>query len=360
MQITKPLVVHLIYQLGTGGLERVMLNCIQALPEYNHAVISLTTADDFAKQLPAGMQVYCLNKMPGTDFKTHWRLFKILRRLKADILHSYNIATLEYQPVALLAGIKGRVHAEHGRDIYDPEGKIKKYQWLRRLISPFLHSFITVSADLQQWLISQVKIKPSKVQLIYNGVNTERFSPAYTHNPSFTFIHIARLAAIKDQGTLLQAAALLQQQKPTGWKLLIIGDGPMAAELHGMHEMLQLPQVEFLGNRSDISQLLQAADSFVLSSLAEGIPMTILEAMASGIAIIATDVGGIPEIVKPNYGILVPAKTAETLAKAMLSHVENADKTRTQGLAARTAAVDNFSETRMIASYRRLYQNLLN
>lgn len=357
-QDSRPLVAHLIYHLGTGGLERVMLNCIQALPaeKYRHCVISLTGQDEFAKQLPSDVQIVTLGKKPGADLKIHWHLFKLLRRLKPAVLHSYNIATLEYQAAAWAAGVKARIHAEHGRDIFDPQGLNKKLRVLRRLLAPFVHQFVAVSQDLASWLVNDVGLSPSKVRLVYNGVNTERFQPRPQPHSIFEFIHVARLAAIKDQRTLLYAAKQLAERATTPWQLSIVGDGPLAAELHALASELNLSQVRFLGERTDIASLMQAADCFVLSSLAEGIPMTLLEAMASGLPFISTAVGGVPEIAAPGYATLVPAAAASELANAMQQWLENADEITAAKHAARQSAVDSFSEKRMIEQYDQLYQ----
>lgn len=360
MSQQRPKVVHLIYHLGTGGLERVMLNCIHAMTDFEHQVVSLTSADAFAEQLPSGTSVYCLGKKPGADLSSHWRFWRYLRAQKPDIVHSYNIATLEYQAISLMAGVKARIHAEHGRDIFDPTGANKKYQWLRRLISPFIHRFVSVSNDLHRWLQDTVAIPSHKTQLIYNGANTERFTPKLKVHSDLVFIHVARLAKIKDQTTLLHAAALLANNQATGWTLQIVGDGPEATTLQALHEQLHLPQVQFLGNRTDIAELLQSADCFVLSSIAEGIPMTILEAMSSGLPIIATDVGGVPEIVNTNYGYLVPAQSPEALADAMTLALNSRERLKQQGMLAREAAEKNFSESQMIDQYNRLYHHLLN
>lgn len=356
----RPKVVHLIYHLGTGGLERVMLNCIHAMPDFEHQVVSLTAADAFATQLPAGTSVYCLGKKPGADLSSHRNFWRYLRKHKPALVHSYNIATLEYQAISMLAGVKARLHAEHGRDIFDPTGANKKYQWLRRLISPFIHTFVSVSNDLHRWMQDTVRIPTHKTKLIYNGANTTLFKPAFKQHNQVEFIHVARLAKIKDQATLLQAAALLANKQPAGWSLTIVGDGPESANLHALQQQLHLSNVQFLGNRTDIPALLQNADCFVLSSIAEGIPMTILEAMASGLPIISTNVGGIPEIVDTSYGYLVPSQSAEALADAMQSALISGERLKQQGMLARDVAEKNFSESHMIDQYNRLYHHLLN
>ncbi|MBU1310251.1 MAG: TIGR03088 family PEP-CTERM/XrtA system glycosyltransferase [Gammaproteobacteria bacterium] len=355
----QPLVVHLIYCLDTGGLERVMLNCIRGMVEqgFRHAVISLTHASDFANQLPVDVPVYCLGKKPGADLSVHLKLWRILRELRPTIMHSYNLATLEYHPVSWLAGVKGHIHAEHGRDVSDPKGENKKYQWLRRLVSPFLHRFVAVSDDLNQWLLQQVRLPQTKVQLIYNGINTELFNTSALKNKRFTFIHVARLSPIKDQSTLINAFAILCQQSTLPCQLLLVGDGPLRQQLAQQIDELGLAtQIELLGERQDIAELMQRSHVFVMSSLAEGIPMTVLEAMACGLPVVATAVGGLPELIKTEHGKLVASGNAKELAAAMLPYLEQPALAVTHGTLCRQRVCEQFSEPAMVAQYLSLYR----
>ncbi|MEJ6008253.1 TIGR03088 family PEP-CTERM/XrtA system glycosyltransferase [Paucibacter sp. AS339] len=354
-----PLIAHLIYCLDTGGLERVMVNCISQLSqgECRHVVISLTHVTEFANQLPKGVDVYSMHKRPGLDLVIHLRLWRLLRKIRPNVLHSYNLATLEYHPVAWFAGVRGHIHAEHGRDISDPKGENKKHQYLRRIISPFLQSYVAVSADLHQWLAKVIGINERKCRLIANGINTDRFQALGAKLAPFTFIHVARLAAVKDQLTLLQATALLRSQTTLPFQLMVIGDGPERDRLKQAAESLGLaaPLIQWLGERRDIAELMAQSHVFVLSSIAEGIPMTVLEAMASGLAIISTEVGGLPELIGNTEGVLVPTKDAQAMATAMLGFLEAPDSARSAGAKSRERACAQFSEQAMVAKYLALY-----
>jgi len=339
-----------------------MLNCINRLnnAEFGHLVICLTHATEFASALPADVPVYCLDKKPGTDLSVHYRLWHLLRQLQPAVLHSYNLATLEYHPIAWLAGVRGHLHAEHGRDISDPNGAVKKYQWLRRFISPFLQTYVAVSADLHRWLAEVVRINPSKNQLIYNGVDTDTFVPSAQKNTCLTFIHVARLAAVKNQQLLLRAIAQLQQQFGQSFKLLLVGDGPLRQDLVQLADELGLPAslLEFTGSRQDVTLLLQQSHVFVLCSQAEGIPMTILEAMSSGLPVVATAVGGVPELINSEVGQLVPAADVDAMAAALASYLNDHTKAALQGHAARQRVVAQFSGQQMVNQYLQLYRRL--
>ncbi|MDO6425486.1 glycosyltransferase [Thalassotalea sp. 1_MG-2023] len=363
---TRKTIAHLILQLDIGGLERVMLNCIRQMQQQSdvkHVIISLTTANNFSQSdLNEQVPVYCLHKKAGNDWKLHFRLFQLLREIKPDILHSYNLSTIEYHPIAMLAGVKGRIHAEHGRDINDPQGLNKKHNVLRKLMSLFIHRYIAVSQELFQWLNTTVGISTKKTQLIANGINTELFNLPKQHSQHIRFANIARLSPIKDHKNLLRACQLLQQDHgEQAWSMTIIGDGPLRQELELLTQEYQLNErVHFLGARDDIAQLLTQVDVFVLSSIAEGIPMTILEAMSASTAIIATEVGGIPQVIEQHKeGILVEKQNSVELEKAMAFYLDNVEKTTEHGEQAREKVLNSYNEQRMVKDYLACYDQLL-
>ncbi|HEX8887457.1 MAG TPA: glycosyltransferase, partial [Noviherbaspirillum sp.] len=175
-----PLVVHLIYRFDFGGLETLVAECINRMParQYRHAVVCLTGYTEFARKISRDdVQIIALDKPPGLALGTHLKLWKLLRQLKPAVLHSYNLAAVEYACTAALAGVPVRVHAEHGRDAADPHGLNRKHNLLRRGVTPFIDRYIPVSADLQRWLRQVVGVPDAKTLLIANGVDTERFAP---------------------------------------------------------------------------------------------------------------------------------------------------------------------------------------
>jgi len=373
----KPLVVHLIYKLDVGGLEKVMLDCIQGTVHkgVEHAVIALTEATEFAQMLPESVQVFSLNKKPGSDLACHIRLFRILRKLKPAVIQTYNIATIEYHPIAWLAGVKGHIHAEHGRDIYDPKGENKKHNLLRRLMVFFIHSYIAVSDDLTQWLINYVGLSKKKVKLIYNGIDTEKFAQKQELSRdilpfgknTYLFGAISRLTPIKDHQNLIHAFAILNNKlyqksnRTDDIKLVIVGDGPLATELRALVEELDLKDhVYFTGEQSEIEKILPELNVYVMSSIAEGIPLAILEAMSVGLPIVSTEVGGIPELLENNkQGLLVPAQDSEALANAMLWMLEHDVESLEQGKRNRDIVDSKFSLSAMVDSYLQEYKKLI-
>jgi len=359
-----PVIVHLIYRLDIGGLERVMLNCINQMHDesFRHVIVSLTDANNFAQDKDNPIEVHCLGKREGSDLGIHLKLFKLLRKIKPAILHTYNLPTIEYHPIAWLAGVKGHIHAEHGRDISDPQGLNKKHNFLRKVMASFIQCYVSVSEDLHQWLINSVGIPSSKALLIQNGINTERFNMPKTISNKLRFAIVARITPVKDHLNLLNAFALLNQKlaKESMPELAIVGDGEQRAQLEKYCQEQGLDTVSFLGARDDIEQILSQTDVFVLSSIAEGIPMTILEAMSAKTPIVSTRVGGIPEVVEEaKEGFLVDKSNAEALAEGLLHYIDQPELILEHGENARAKVLNNFNEKHMVQAYLKQYKALV-
>ncbi len=374
-----PLVAHIIYALGTGGLENGLVNIINRAPgdRYRHAIICLTDAGDFSRRImKPDIIIIQLHKRPGHDVGLYWRLWRVLKDLRPAIVHTRNLAALEMQYITLLLpGIK-RVHGEHGRDVHDLKGMSKKYNLLRKTIRPFIHRYITVSRDLQLWLNKTVGVTAEKINQIYNGIDQEKFSPRKTTRPDlspqgylphspFVLGTVGRLAEVKDQAILLQALRKLVIQQPVlcdKLRLIIVGDGPLRHALQKMIEDLDLSNLVWMaGDRDEVPELLRMMDLFILPSLAEGISNTILEAMATGLPIIATDVGGNPELVVEGInGTLIPVGNSEALATAIVELIEHPRRLISMGKNSLQKVKAGFSWDRTVDAYLSVYDELLN
>jgi sugar transferase (PEP-CTERM/EpsH1 system associated) len=362
-----PLVVHIVFRFDYGGLENGVVNVINGLADapLRHAVIALSEATDFAKRLREDVEVFSIGKRPGKDFGAYFRLYKLLRKMRPTIVHTRNVGTIDCAFVAFLARVPVRIHGEHGWDIFDPDGKNRKYRFLRRIISPFVQTFVTVSRDLQRWLTEVVGIRASKVKHICNGVDTNRFKPR-SHNAELEQSgdimvgSVTRFSAIKDPLNLVDAFIDLRL-KDYSLRLLMVGDGELLASAKtilresGMDEVACLP-----GSRDDIPDQLRTMDIFVLCSLREGISNTVLEAMASGLPVIASDTGGNPELIEAGAnGELVPPGHRQALAEAIRDYVQEPQRRRRHGRASRDRVMSLFSIELMIVKYRALYLNAL-
>lgn len=370
----RPLIVHLTYILDFGGLETLIVEAINKMPvdQYRHAIVCLTRFTDFRHRITRpGVEVYALDKQPGLGLGTHASLWRLLRRLRPTVLHTYNLACAEYAFTAALAGVPVRVHAEHGRDAADPQGKNRKHQLLRRLLTPFIDCFVAVSDDLQQWLLREVRIPADKVLLIDNGVDTAQFTPAPSGHASlfgfagdsFVIGTVGRVQDVKNHASLIDAfialCALLPEQRAR-LKLVIVGTGPLLPALErqvaaaGMQDAILLA-----GARNDIAQVMQSFSLFAMSSIAEGTPVTLLEAMASGLPVVSTRVGGIPDLVRENHtGALVASGDVPAMAAALASYVQDPALARHHGAAARTLVQAHYSIDAMLAAYAGLYARL--
>ncbi len=372
----RPLIVHVLYHLDTGGMERIVVSLINATRDrYRHAVIALTGFGALRAEIDGAVTTcVSLDKQPGKDWGCYVRLWRALHALKPDLVQTYNIGTLDLAPVVRLAGVRRLVHAEHGRDAADPHGNERKYQRLRRCMAPFISRYVAVSADLQAWLTQRVRIRPSKVAYIANGVDLALFSRPPVRPgrrallgdfaPPGTVLlgNVARLDKVKDHTGLLVAFKLLRETNGGGnVRLVIAGDGPQRAALEEQIVALGLTDVvRLLGNRRDVAQLLGECDVFVLSSIAEGMPVTLLEAMGAGLPVVSTDVGGVASVVTDGVsGTLVRAGDPQALATALARYVANADLRRQHGDAGRARAVAHFSLEAMVSAYVHLYDDLL-
>lgn len=374
----RPLIAHIIYSLSTGGLENGLVNIINRCPvdRYRHVIICLTTADEFATRITAeGVQVIQLHKREGHDWRCYLKLRKLLRDLRPAIIHSRNLAALEAQWCSLGLGAR-RVHGEHGREINDLDGTNWKYLNFRRVMRLLIHQYIAVSKDLEAWLLSCVGAAHSRVSHIYNGVDFGRFQagtvkplallPAHWQGQNDIVIvgTVGRLTPVKDQQLILRAAAWVRESQPElaqKLRFMIVGDGPLLAQLQRLTDELDLTDVVwFPGDRNDVPELLATLDVFVLPSLAEGISNTILEAMASGLPVLATASGGNVELVEEGFnGALFPVGDYRALGEALLHGVNNPGQLKVLGNNAHRRVAEHFNWDKTVEAYLDVYDRLL-
>ena len=316
------------------------------------------------------MELVALDKPPGHGLGTHKTFWRLMRRLRPAVLHTYNLAALEYAFTATLAGVPVRIHAEHGRDAGDPQGLNAKHNFLRRRLVPFVDRFIPVSEDLNRWLADVVRIPRAKTLFIKNGVDTETFAPggpAAADAPwgpdDIVIGTVARVQDVKNHRLLVDAFAQLCAAAPAlapRLKLSIVGDGPLLPAVRAQVAALGLQDAVWLpGARADIAALLHTFAVFALPSLAEGTPVSMLEAMACGVPVVASRVGGIPEVVDEGVqGLLVPVGDVDVLAGALGRYALDPDLRAAHGRAARARVEERFSLRAMVGAYDALYDGL--
>lgn len=370
----RPLVAHVLHRFDTGGLENGVVNLINHLPAaaFRHVVIALTEVTEFRKRLQSpDVECIALHKPPGQGAKIYPQVWRLLRRLQPAIVHSRNLAALEMQPAAWAAGVPVRIHGEHGRDVEDLDGSSRRYQRIRRLYAPFVHRHVALSQDLAGYLTDRVGIAPGKVQQIYNGVDTRRFHPP-TEGPApiggcpfsapdhWLVGTVGRMQTVKHQTLLARAFVLALQQQPALRKrlrLVLVGDGPLRAQAQALLAAAGVADLAWLpGERSDMPAVMRGLHAFVLPSLAEGISNTILEAMATGLPVLATDVGGNAELVQHALtGLVVPSDDIHAMAQALCQLAQQPQQAARMGVAGRAAVDARFSLQAMVDAYHALY-----
>lgn len=375
---SRELVAHVIFRFDVGGLENGVVNLINHMPyeAYRHVVISLTDITDFRKRIVRDdVEFVALEKPPGHAFWIYPELFKLFRKLRPSIVHSRNLAALEVVVPAWAAGVPVRIHGEHGRDGADLGESSNKYRWVRRIYRPFVTHYIALSRDLADYLNCKIGILVERTTQIYNGVDAQRFHPAGVRQQiagcpfvaaSYWLVGtVGRMQSVKDQTTLVRAfihaLAIAPDLKET-LRLVMIGDGPLRAESQALLQQAGLTELAWLpGGRDDVPEILRGLDCFVLPSLSEGISNVILEAMASGLPVIATDVGGNGELVDAGRtGELVPVSDVEAMAQSIVGYARDRERARAAGQAGRVAVERRFSMNAMVQQYQGLYDRLLN
>ena len=372
-----PLVVHLIYRLDCGGLENLLVERINRMaPQcYRHAIVCLTGYTAFARRIGRpDVTLHALDKPAGAAPGTHLHLWRLLRRLQPAILHTYNLSALEYAPAALLAGVPIRINGAHGRDAADPLGRNPRHRLLRRLMLPFYDHCYSNSADLLTWARTEIGVPVHKSRLLPNGIDTDRYRPPRAGDPAgplhryfgagmLVIGSVGRIEAVKDHASLVRAFALLVARRPDlapRLRLAIVGDGPLLPALRAQVAVAQLAHCVWLpGARADVAELLRELAVFALPSLAEGTPGAALEAMASGLAVVGSAVGGVGEVVADGAtGLLVPAADSHALAAALERYADAPALLARHGAAARARVLQHYAMDAMVAAYQALYDEL--
>lgn len=353
-------VCHLSLTLCTGGLERLLVDFARY---HNRELFELEFIALGETGVPAEeiKQIGCpVIQFPLTargKLEKIRQLSDFLNQRDYDLLHTHNAYPHFYGSLAAYRSkIPVTIQTRHGRRF----GTTFSERMQFAIASRFADRVVPVSDDTGLRCKKVGWLNDSKVTRIWNGIDVDRFvftGPAEKK----TAITVSRLSPEKDLATMLRAVQQVAQEIPE-FRLLIVGDGPERARLESLTAELNLKsQVEFLGERNDVPQLLSQAGFYVSSSLTEGISLTLLEAMSVGLPIVATNVGGNPEIVQqPATGLLVPSANPALLASAMIQMCENQDQWAETGQRARERVEQYFNIRTMIKDYENLYLDILN
>ena len=370
----QPTICQLLHSLNVGGAEILAERLGRQLKDkYRFVFACLDELGPLGKQLQdSGYAVHVLNRKPGWDLACARELRNWLRSEQVDLIHAHQYTPFSY---ALLSGLVSQrppvLFTEHGR--WFPDFRRFKRVLFNRSFLRKKDRVVAVGEYVRQALINNEGLPGERVRVIHNGVDVEQYQPAHDDSErneirlklgvpqdAFLIVQVARLDALKDHLTAIWTLEQVQLQQPNA-QLLLVGDGPERNSIESEAASRGLSRhVHFLGTRNDVAALLKAADVFLLSSISEGVPLTIIEAMLTHVPVVSTDVGGISEIIVHNEtGLLVPAKDHVALSAAVLRFSEPSDWQSKLVECAADRAEQYFSESANHIAYERLYSEML-
>jgi sugar transferase (PEP-CTERM/EpsH1 system associated) len=371
--------MHLVHAFQTGGAERVVLNLVRhAGAGVENFVCSLTEPNDLAAQLPATASAFhCMHKKSGNDPSVVAALARLIDRWGVDLVHAQSWGTYLEGLVAAKVLSRRRpafVFAFHGKSLEEARnGMPLRRRAAQRVAHWITDACVAPAQHMAEDYARSVGIRPDRIRVIYNGIDTQSFRPSRDDavraelgfaDHDFVVGFVGRLDPVKDIRGILTVFARFRQELATrgsAARLLIVGDGEEREPAHRAVIDLGLEGcVVFAGLRSDISRCLAALDVYLQPSHYEGHSLTLLEAMASGLPVVSTAVGGTPEVVRPGHsGYLHSPGDYASMVQSLLELYRDPALRRSLGEAGREDVRLRFSVETMVGSYERLYRELL-
>jgi len=367
----RPATCQLLHSLKVGGAEMLAAQLARHLQDsYRFVFVCLDELGTLGEELRSeGFRVEVLERRPGVDWRCVMRLARLLRRERVDLLHAHQYTPFFYALTSRLGRKVPVLFTEHGRHV--PDYPRRKRMMANRLLLGRCDRVIGVGQSVRQALIANEGIPAERVSVIYNGIDTNAFSNGFHERArlrreigidpgDLVIVQVARLDYLKDHVTAVRSLKRVVAQRLDA-HLVLIGEGPEQEKTEAEVRRCNLARhVHFLGLRSDVGRLLHAADLFLLTSISEGIPLTVIEAMSAGLPVVATRVGGLAEIVEEGRtGLLARSGDDQELADCILRLGANPELRSAMGRSGRERARRVFSQTRMHDDYRRLYDDML-
>ncbi|MBK1731904.1 glycosyltransferase [Thiococcus pfennigii] len=362
---------YVVNSLDAGGTEKLVVEMSLAFAhEYQVSVVCLDRPGTWAGDLRArGVPVYCLWRQPGLDLAMPWLLARYFRDHRVRLVHAHQCTAWFYAALSRLLHRSPRLlFEEHGR--FYPEVKNRRRALVNRwLVRKLTHRCVAVSEDVRSRLQRYEGLDADEIQVIYNGVKREppvsveerdAMRRAFGLDPdSFVVGTVGRFDPIKNLPMLVESLARAGRELPA-LRGLLVGDGPVHGEIRKRIEESRLEgRVVLPGFRDDARRLLQCMDLFVLSSFSEGTSMALLEAMAAGVPVAVTGVGGNPEIVvNRETGWVVASGAVDQLAQAILDAFQDGGRRERMARAAKERFETLFTFDRMIEHYRQCYREM--
>lgn len=364
-------VVHIVLSLDVGGLERNVINQVREGRALGQTVwvICLERPGVLASRVEdLGGYVECLNKRPGVRLGLIVKLRSVLREIRPDIIHTHQISTLFYAGLAARLLRRARiVHTEHGLPHFATRSKTR---WLGRLSGLHCDLFFCLTREMALEVKKYRIVPGSRVRVIRNGIDTSSYrkpgDPKAIRQlltiPSGAPVigTVARLAEIKRHDLLIRSFAQVKRACPDA-HLLIVGDGPQKPELEGLVRELGLAEcVRFAGYQTNINEYLHAMDCFALTSRSEGMPQAVLEASVAHLPVVASRVGGLPDVIDDGHtGVLFEPGDEETLTRELLAIIQDKELARRLGDAASARVRSLYGIGRMAREYHDHYLKLM-
>jgi glycosyltransferase involved in cell wall biosynthesis len=359
---------HVLSSFGMGGQERVALDLATWQKNHGHRVLAISIAPESegplaARFRAAGVHVESMPKHPGVDASLPLRLATLLGGAGVDVVHTHNPHAMIYgAPAASLVRAKS-VHTKHGMN---PDAT--RRLWLRRTAATLVDAYVAVTPALARVAAERAECDPGRIHVVQNGIDVRRFAPnsearARTRGelgiPAGSWVvgTVGRLAPEKDQALLIRAMAPLLDERR---QLVIVGDGPERGALEqARRDTWRAEYCHLIGGRDDVAPYLAAMDAFVLSSRTEGLPLGLLEAMATGIPVISTAVGGIPDLIQTgNNGVLVPSEDEKALLRELVALAGLPTAGLRLGQAGRETVLARYALPQMAERYEELYEKV--
>lgn len=364
---------HVLHAFTVGGEERELLNIVSYgdKARFRHVIIALTVAGDFANGLDSERcKVIELRKKPGNDIRLPFRIAAILRNSRADVLHARGWSTMvEAALASRMAKMKGSIYAFHGKTIEEFDRISFKRRIAEGIVARLYDRVVTLNNQMRMDLATECCLAPNKIHVIHNGIDMDVFHPCMDKRalrqqyglPLNRFIigNVARLDPVKNHQAVLRALGRLRHQDARPF-FLLVGEGPQRSILQKEVERLDLTEdVMFFGHSNTVSDLLNCMDLYVQSSFYEGASHTLVEAMACGLPVIATNVGGTADLIgQSQEGVLFPSDDDQALANLIRELQHDGDRRSNMEGRARKRAVALYSVKRMVQSYETLYAEL--
>ncbi len=368
-------VLQLVFSLDVGGLEQVVVDLCNNLPDAGVECILGCLSHAGAKAKQTTVEQIWLGGLKQNkrlpDTKVLRSLCRLINDYRIDLIHSHNPTAHLYGALASLITMRPHIHTIHGR------GKSRetyKRALLRRMLTRFTDNIVSVSDDVKTKLVQVDRLPDRKIKTILNGVDTDACQPIESLEarkelrrqlgiPENLFVigSVGRLAAEKNYPLMVDAFSKFHKAYSNS-HLVIVGDGSEMQFIKVMIEKLSLQHCCSLpGMRSDISDWMKCFDVFSLSSITEGTSVTLLEALATGVPIVATDVGGNRAVVNPpDCGLIVDDGDSDALSNSWLFMASNVEQYRQMCLSARQRSIQEYSVSAMIRLYKDLYSDFIN